>query len=441
MPPSSQQGQASDTMATDSSNNASRNNSYVEGGGVTFKLVKSNSCSSRLELAGTDVDIIEQPEETEVVRKMVHHFEASTKSKPAATDVPVTINNQATLCLDGHKAATESKPVTVNNHITIAVGVLAPPTNDEASCGGPENGSKEDEPKTYQTEAKDIHLDKNVRSTPGGNVVNEMGTLSGKVCRNKNVDLAFTLVKQQQQQPQQQQQQLPGQQSGKSLGIKENEIGKKTPKPTNGEKMQTSINNPKNLALSNECVKETCSVMPKVKDSCKLSTGNLRSDMESNNTYVPPEQIIVPVEIHRDANENFPLARNLQPSNKTTDTERSFLPLSTTSSVTSVIDKSVVKHYVANDRSIYEKRKYDDIEFEEFEVYDPTKDFEKLIEEEEAKRQYADNTNNNGSPVTNGESQQSSNTSSMRTAKSQQTTLNGSTETETDCYDSLDDKL
>ncbi|XP_061388414.1 protein javelin [Musca vetustissima] len=441
-PPSShRQGQANDTMASDSSDNANRNNSYVEGsgisgGGVTFKLVKSNSCSSRLELAGTDVDIIEQGEETEVVRKMVHHFEASTKSKPttAATDVPVTINNQAPLCLDGPKLGTESKPVTVNNHISIGVGILSPSTNDEASCGQ-ENGSKEDEPKTYQSEAKDIHLDKSAHTAVAGNAAtNEMGgTLNGKVCRNRNVDLAFTFVKQQQQQP--------NQQSAKSMGIKENENGKKNHKQTNGDKTHTSTNISQNLAISLESAKgkEAGPVMSKAKDSCKWPTGNFRSDVDnnSNTTYAPPEQIIVPVEIHRESNEHFPLTKNSPHSHKTADTERSFLPLSTTSSVTSVIDKSVVKHYVANDRSIYEKRKYDDIEFEEFEVYDPTKDFEKLIQEEEAKRQ----CENNSSTAGNVESQQSSNTSSMRTAKSQQTTVNGSTETETDCYDSLDDKL
>lgn len=34
----------------------------------------------------------------------------------------------------------------------------------------------------------------------------------------------------------------------------------------------------------------------------------------------------------------------------------------------------MVRHYVANDKSIYERRKYDEIEFEEFEIYDPSKE-------------------------------------------------------------------
>ncbi|XP_073840364.1 javelin isoform X2 [Musca autumnalis] len=422
------------TMANDS-NNAGPNNSYVEGGGVTFKLVKSNSCSSRLELAGTDVDIIEQPEETEVVRKMVHHFEASTKNRPtapSATDVPVTINNQTPLCSDNRKTMTDPKPVTVNNHINVGVGILSSSSNGGESLCGQENGTKIDEPKIYQSEAKDIHLDKSVRTAVGGGIsTNDMGTLNGKVCRNKNVDLAFTFVKQQQQ--------------PKSAGIRENEIGTKNHKSTIDEQTQTLPNISQNLNHTKETTKEPPSpVMTKVKDSCKLSAGNLRSDVDNHLTYAPAEQIIVPVEIHREANEHFPLARSQQSNNKSVDMERCFLPLSTTSSVTSVIDKSVVKHYVANDRSIYEKRKYDDIEFEEFEVYDPTKDFEKLIEEEEAKRHHDTtntNTSNNNNGSCNMESQQSSNTSSMRTAKSQQTTVNGSTETETDCYDSLDDKL
>lgn len=381
-----------------------------------------------MELAGADVDILEheEPEETEVVRKMVHHFEASSKSRPSA-EVPVTINNQTPLAVEGQRTDASAKPVpvpvpvTVNNHINVADGILTHSTNDASTKH--ENGCKEDgdgheEPKTFQSEAKDIHLD-NSRD----------GTLCTKVCRNKNVDLAFTLVKQQPQQP------------VKSSGIKEQDMARQEKYSNSATKMKASNgSNPlsnyanrheiKGVTYENTLVPTITATSEAIREpGPKLSMGDLKADEEPGSQM--PEQIIVPIEIHRAAGDSFySSSTKVQSKAAAAADERSFLPLSTTSSVTSVIDKSVVKHYVANDRSIYEKRRYDDIEFEEFEVYDPTKDFEKLIEEEEAKR---------ASAAEEQQSANASNSSSMRTAKSQQT--NGSAETETDCYDSLDDKL
>ncbi|CAD7006484.1 unnamed protein product [Ceratitis capitata] len=100
-----------------------------------------------------------------------------------------------------------------------------------------------------------------------------------------------------------------------------------------------------------------------------------------------PAQIVVPVEIHR-VDQQTP-----EPHGRTSvaSSHGSSVTTVITTNTTTLLDKSVVRHYVANDKSLFEKRKYDDIEFEEFEVYDPTKDFEKLIENEkrreEAKRE------------------------------------------------------
>lgn len=82
-----------------------------------------------------------------------------------------------------------------------------------------------------------------------------------------------------------------------------------------------------------------------------------------------PSQIIVPVDIHSQAS----IVAHTAPI-----PERR---LSNASSSNSVVDKTVVRHYVANDKSIYERRKYDEIEFEEFEVYDPSKEPPPQVEE------------------------------------------------------------
>lgn len=473
-----------------------------------------------MELAGaTDYE----PEETEVVRKMVHHFEATkaNSTRPALkTETTLTINNQiccpdtATVSSSNNQRTNDEllqthpvtqsfnkegqimveknlevglKLVTVNNHINIAKGGLQDNTlRAQESQNISEVDKKTDrEEKMYQTEAKDIHLDN------GGGVskkdVNN-GTCA-KICRNKNVDLAFTFVKQQ-----------PSQPTIKSSGIN-TEIGKDKSANTNSNSNNNSLQDAQEVKKDKKLVTYENTLLPTittttkiVKNTNKMSMGDTKIDEAQNKMNIlttttianslsstssnksatssacntqnnkTPAQIIVPVEIHRvDTNKELKnidnsvsstssssaLSHTAQSSKGVLD-EKSFVSLSTTSSVTSVIDKTVVKHYVANDKSIYEKRKYDDIEFEEFEIYDPTKDFEKLIEDEQ-KRNNPETHNNsetttqinsnssNSTLSSNTSSKASETSSSMVTAKSQQTII--STETETDCYDSLDDKL
>lgn len=467
-----------------------------------------------MELAGAN-DI--EPEETEVVRKMVHHFEATTtknddtsnsnKTRSAAkanfqNDTALTINNQTTVAcqdekgdndnhqkVDGQSFSPSSacgasaaaliidknnhdcgiKLVTVNNHINIGRGNSAESGQNKGSVERMENAENlkqtEEQQKTYQSEAKDIHLDnggKGPRQKEGGS---NAGTCV-KICRNKNVDLAFTFVKQQ-----------PTKASGISAEINKcnTHIGKQS---------SANINNPsreekqtrqpednlqrKSLTYENTLL-PTITATTEIRHSDKMTIGDITVDDEQPNKSrlqpYKPAQIIVPVDIHRVDSSSIKKQESTSSSvaaspffhqnAKAGHEEKTFLPLSTTSSVTSIIDRTVVKHYVANDKSIYEKRKYDDIEFEEFEVYDPTKDFEKLIEEEQKRHstdaQFAINhcddtqqpqqqhpTNSSSSSMSSSTSKVS-HTSSMATAKSQQTFV--STETETDCYDSLDDKL
>jgi len=86
--------------------------------GIKFKLVKSNSCSSRLELAGTGED--EVSADSEVVRKMVHHFEANQTL--AGNDVQLTINSQSQIASSKEPEEKEElsrRQVTVNNHINV----------------------------------------------------------------------------------------------------------------------------------------------------------------------------------------------------------------------------------------------------------------------------------------------------------------------------------
>ncbi|EDX09460.1 GD13123 [Drosophila simulans] len=290
--------------------------------GIKFKLVKSNSCSSRLELAGTGED--EVTADSEVVRKMVHHFEANQTT--ASNDVQVTINSQSQIT-STKKEPEEDVPrrqVTVNNHINVLGDTMPQESQEKAENfnGRPEeNGyGAVDAVPTYESQAMNIRLDatenKNILQTAAATAA------ANKVCRNKNVDLAYTLVKTTANPP-----------KGKPIEAPRQKIGKQLRE-----------------------VEEKVEKAAVTKAAMKLTKG-------------APSQIIVPVDIHSQAS----IVAHTAPI-----PERR---LSNASSSNSVVDKTVVRHYVANDKSIYERRKYDEIEFEEFEVYDPSKEPPPQVEE------------------------------------------------------------
>ncbi|XP_050741960.1 protein javelin [Drosophila biarmipes] len=290
--------------------------------GIKFKLVKSNSCSSRLELAGTGED--EVSADSEVVRKMVHHFEANQTSP--GNDVQLTINSQSQITSakePEEKEEPSRRQVTVNNHINVLRDMPQEPEKPENFNGQSENGygAVETMMPTYESQAMNIRLDvtESRRNLQAGDA---SSAAANKVCRNKNVDLAYTLVKTTTNPP-----------KGKPIEAPRQKIGKPR------EQREAEENGEKNA----------------VTKSVKLAKA--------------APQIIVPVDIHSQASIPAPAAPI--PERR----------LSNASSSNSVVDKSMVRHYVANDKSIYERRKYDEIEFEEFEVYDPSKEPPPQVEE------------------------------------------------------------
>ncbi|XP_036670408.2 protein javelin isoform X1 [Drosophila suzukii] len=296
--------------------------------GIKFKLVKSNSCSSRLELAGTGED--EVSADSEVVRKMVHHFEANQTS--AGNDVQLTINSQSQIASSKEPEEKEEltrRQVTVNNHINVLGDMPLELEKPENFNGQPENGygAVEMMMPTYESQAMNIRLDVTEnRKIPDAS---SAAAAANKVCRNKNVDLAYTLVK-------------------------------TTTNPPKGRPIEASrqkpIEAPRQMIGKQREVEENCEINAVTK-SVKLAKAS--------------PQIIVPVDIHSQASIAAPIPAAPIPERR----------LSNASSSNSVVDKSVVRHFVANDKSIYERRKYDEIEFEEFEVYDPSKEPQPQAEE------------------------------------------------------------
>ncbi|EDW78729.2 uncharacterized protein Dwil_GK12590 [Drosophila willistoni] len=317
--------------------------------GIKFKLVKSNSCSSRLELAGTD-DALTGYLETEVVRKMVHHFEGGTQP---TTFNDLTINSHSTTNQETVlPTAANRRQVTVNNHINVfkeekatteTLVTKAMQLPEAFSQHDKENTPKADEilsssSVTYQSQAMNIHLDK--QQQPSSN---------GKVCRNKNVDLAYTLVKQQQ-----------------PTGLSAQSV-----QGAQASRHFTSHDNQESQKIGKQYI--SCSAKEPKYDTTKVTR----------------PQIIVPVEIHHQQQQQQVIPISTPTPAPAPIPERRLSNASSSAASTStasIVDKAVVvRHYVANDKTIYERRKYDDIEFEEFEVYDPSKD--QQLEDEQEQQQ------------------------------------------------------
>ncbi|XP_032586876.2 protein javelin [Drosophila mojavensis] len=326
--------------------------------GIKFKLVKSNSCSSRLELAGTD-EGDSLLGDSEVVRKMVHHFECS--QQPPAGDGNLTINSQSTAAkrqAQHQEQATARRQVTVNNHINVLLEAVQAELSESQDVHDKQNGGAA----TYQSQAMNIRLDLSARRENGNANANANGNGNGscdkpgtnsKVCRNKNVDLAYTLAKQPE--------------------VKVQHVVNPST-PTANQQTLTKLTKKPEIAAR--------------------------------------EQIIVPVQIHQPKQQQQPIGNQ----------ERR---LSNASSSASIVDKTVVRHYVANDRSIYERRKYDEIEFEEFEIYDPAKDLERQQQEQQQQQQQAESSEH---------SEQSDQAELSRDSIDKR-------QTDGELYDSLDDKM
>lgn len=373
---------------------------------------------------------------------MVHRFECPKPQwEGKGKEELLTINSQTPARrLAAGAVATEE--VTVNNHINVPMTTYtldAQSTrafDDEMDSMHYEDNKLENrehvnKEKTYESSAMDIYLS-------GGGNGGDDGNATLKVWRNKNVDLAYTMTKKQQQPTVT----VAGETRSNATTNSDRNAGQSEPpqagQPTTSTPASSAIvANMKrmlesNMSLKSRNVDSSNAVVldvaygagsdfqrkinlskTEVKQEPKFLGSNqyenempphaagaqllkTQAVLSSTTAATPilaprstqlPAQIVVPVEIHR-VDQQTP-----EPHGRTSvaSSHGSSVTTVITTNTTTLLDKSVVRHYVANDKSLFEKRKYDDIEFEEFEVYDPTKDFEKLIENEkrreEAKRE------------------------------------------------------
>lgn len=305
-------------------------------------MVKSNSCSSRLELAGTRFDeqqlrdtknhitAIEnrskQPiqDAEESVRTLVHRLETGAINQKAVPriieskciekvydpnkttqseqliDTSMSINNQM---IDEQQSRLGPvdilRQVTVNNHINftppVVVGDIVKTTNTAMT-------------QRIQQQHQNNHLPETLRTN--------------KVPRNRNVDLAFTMNK------------TAKESKEKSDEMKKVITNELLEPEENQQENKTSFRNAKNVL----------------------------NETNNNETQMTIEVCSTKKEIGgRVVNTNGGQEQHQQQS---TQSPRQLVKWNTLSQ----FDE---KNYVANDAKLKQKPKYDEIEFEEFQVYDP----------------------------------------------------------------------
>lgn len=319
--------------------------------GMKFKLVKSNSCSSRLELAGTGQmnetlskkdeevyeklrnivhrtpsPVIDTTEHEETVRDMIYRLEnkkANIPSKPRIIESKciekinnekntsnlvktfsassnnlsthieekeISINNQTVDSIE----TDDSKNVTVNNHITITAPSSQAPTSPAAPT------------KT-------------------------------KVVRNKNVDLAIAAMSNSKNL------------NNKPIKDKEN-LARKASTNTNSTKLTKSLSKD---SLNDEKPDEN-GKHNNVKMTKWDSVGKLESisNVKNQNSIENSGKAI--------SNSSVDLPSAMKTSNSASSKSTKMVNWSTVGKVD--------KEYIANDKRLVEGKKYDEMEFEEFEV-------------------------------------------------------------------------
>jgi len=313
--------------------------------GLKFKLVKSNSCSSRLELAGTGLersyleskaeemrniihgsDLQQQQHEEETVKDMIYRLEGRQPSSAAAASSQkpriiesrciekpqkLTINNQTTTTSGTTKSIISDtisekdvnlQTVTVNNHISVVA------SNDEHA------NENHDVPMPPPLPTINDELPQQILQSDSGNESGNGRMSKPKVVRNKNVDLALA-----------------------SLVERRNE------------------NNARLNAMTVEHLARK-GASATTKESNKW--GNNICKMES----------VEMVKSHQDKINNCAHIRDVSaqkqaPTAMSVADEKQPIKMVNWSTV-----GNLGKEYIANDRRLIETKAYDEIEFEEFEV-------------------------------------------------------------------------
>ncbi|GAB0094254.1 hypothetical protein DMENIID0001_095190 [Sergentomyia squamirostris] len=330
--------------------------------GVKFKLVKSNSCSSRLELVGTgkinacsprkgSLELLEKvngedgasdvTEQEQSVRTIVERLETGQiHQKP----IPRIIESKCIEKIggdDGGKPQADSTTMTINNQLTE---------------GGVKNGDHRLGPVeliTQVTVNNHISFCSPSPSLPPQTppIAAKEPSKSTKVCRNKNVDLAFTMSNNTQKPH-----------PGKPTKERENHAKKAS------QSMENLVNGRTEQTFRDIKGNESSKAKITYRQQKSHSVDSESCPQQKNNQVVMrrfSDHILYDtksntIEAHTKIQQDI---NSTPPTQQTATTPGKMVKWGT-------LNKFDEKNYVTNDVKLKQKKKYDEMEFEEFEVLD-----------------------------------------------------------------------
>lgn len=257
--------------------------------------------------------------------------------------VEVTVNSQSVSPLED-KPQMKTPPVTVNNHIsfyeTNKSNTNSPNSSNtiEASGTVAEKNANEAAVAAKAAEATKAEAAKNQ---------------SRKVCRNKNVDLAFTISN-----------------NGPALSV----IGSNNKKGGEGGMVVVKKEDQNGPKATFKSVKESIAESPEPVITSFLLQGQNNKTDSAAVKLVTPENKSVDLEGLVDENNRSPggLLRRFSDNIRLNQKAGTEQPKEEGNLIKwTSLSKFDEKFYVTNDVKLKHKKKYDEMEFEEFEVYDP----------------------------------------------------------------------
>lgn len=335
--------------------------------GLKFKLVKSNSCSSRLELAGTGLDekqlrdnqtIMEsiqnrssspQPDAEESVRTLVSRLEIGAinqKSMPRIIESKCIEKMTDSIKTPDQQ---EQHVLTVNNHSPVKddprlrpVDILTQVTvNNHISYSSPAQ----------------LNPHAIIAVQPQPPLPSTDTNRLNKVGRNRNVDLAFNSMNK----------------SVKTSSLLQSEVTQPSAKSIIIPATATTTT--KTIATSaapkaSERESQHASLINSAVSTTYLK--NAKNLLNHNSDAAATTQPPTMVSTRRDSGNNNGDSTNHSNRNDTADNiEAAGNPVGPRLVKWNTLSKFDEKNYVTNDVKLKQKPKYDDIEFEEFEVFDP----------------------------------------------------------------------
>lgn len=377
--------------------------------GMKFKLIKSNSCSSRLELAGTgkippdlehhnryhmspspevvaeeDEDEVEEEnhqEETKSLEEPHTHDPEHDEVEETVRDIVSKLEHKSSIStpFSNRPRIVEFHPkvrVVNSNNSTSSVTINNQPITEQHAINTTQAEPKHESSVEPQKPDKlDVtvnnHITYNPVVEPSQRLqqrIDEATARASKICRNKDVDLAFTAINPVKSIVTNIQEKKPLEKACSIDTFKQNQRQQK-PCEKIVDELDTTPTQLKPTCLVNNIKNNNNN--EKQYDSLDEDEDDDRDD--TVNSSDEDDTLVYQISNSNNSIVSDNNHKNITPKTAETETNKPQVKSTKQPKVVSwtTIGKFDEKLYCVNDKTLIEKKKYDEMEFEEFEVFDP----------------------------------------------------------------------